>query len=223
MSGKSARSAMKRMNKHYQLCLVLAALLVAASAATAQQMSDIGPSILPPVVSKLERVVAPLNGVSSLATAEPTMIDARNAADCKLDAKVLREKLTAALVAEHLPLTVDTAPPRPDLLRLILKPQIATLKDGVVNCVSWVSLSAVLQDTLKIAPSSDRKPVTVTYWTRGALIMTPVVDHANGVNDVIEKLAHVLARQWRIDNPSDNSAGAIDAAPPVDSLNSIKR
>ena len=165
--------------------------------------------------SRLERLVAPLNGVSSLTVAEPAMVDMRNAFDCKLDSKLLRQKLSAALQAEKLPLTPDNAAPRPDLMRLTLKPEVATLKDGVVNCVSWVSLAAQTQETLKLPPSPDRKPVSITYWTRGALIMTPVVDHATGVADVYEKLARVLARQWRIDNPASSTDMPAASVPPA--------
>lgn len=216
MSARNVRSVTKRMNKTRAFILSAALLLGFAATAMAQDADASS--------SKLDRLVAPLSGATQFILAEPALIDTRNATDCKLDQKAIKQKLQAALLAEKLSLMPDNAVARPDLVRLTLKPEIATLKDGVVNCVSWVALSAQTQNALKLAPNADRKSVEIVYWTRGALIMTPIIDHATGVDDVFSKLARVLARQWRIDNPSQNAADKNDTQPSATApLENLKR
>lgn len=173
------------------------------------------------VANPAGRLQAPLAGLRQLTVAEPNIIDTKNATDCKLDAATLRQSLVAALTAEGLPLSADTNA-APD--RFIIKPEIATLKDGVVNCVSWVSLSIEQQRVLTDAGLPDsQKALAIEYWRRGALILTPVVDHATGASDVLQRLAHVLARQWRIDNPAAGGIQAPAAATPAQTLQDLKR
>ena len=179
------------MNKLSSFSLLLTALFV--STAAYSQTPDVG---------ALDSAVPALAGAAQLQQVDANLVDARNAADCQLDAKTLGKVVMDSLKGQGLPVVDSAATPRPDLLRVTLRPEIATLKDGAVNCISWVALRAEVSQSVRLPPSAGLHPATVTLWSRGALILTPVLDHAKGVAHGLDLLAGLLARQWKLDNPA---------------------
>lgn len=178
--------------------LVLAAVLPAASPAVAQN-----------------RLVPPMAGIGQIVVVEPLINDTAIANTCKVDIKEIQKYIAGYLGRENLPvIAVESSAEmvRTDVFRLTIKPEIATLKDGVVSCVSWVGLKAESQHTVRLPPLADRKTVTVSYWNRGGLVMTPIVDHAVGLQNAYTILLRNLVRQYRIDNPGENAPDAVENA-----------
>lgn len=190
---------MKKMNfKLYALTVAALCLTLASSGAMAQN-----------------RLVAPLSGVGQIVVVEPLINDVKIATDCRIDVKQVQKDITDYMTREGMPVVAiaDSAEMvRTDLFRLTIRPEIATLKDGVVSCVSWVGLKAESQHTLRLLPLPDRKTVTVSYWNRGGLVMTPIVDHAVGVQNAYTILLRGFVKQYRVDNPGLNAPLAVENA-----------
>jgi hypothetical protein len=177
------------------------------------------PCLLSPVPSYAQnRILPPLAQVGQVVVAEPLLSDAAVATECGIDLKKIQSFIADYLTKEGLPViaVADSAQMvRTDVFRLNLKPEIATLKDGVVSCVSWVGIKAESQHTLRLPPIVDRKTVSVSYWNRGGLVMTPLVDHMTGLQNAYTILLRGLVQQYRIDNPGAALPSKIDEAAPV--------
>lgn len=170
-------------------------LSFAALAALLTVLPQVAMAQLTPSLSKLAKIVV----------VEPSVSDAAIATDCRIDVKAIQNSIIALAAAEKLPVITaanSAEMMRTDIFRATLKPEIATLRDGVVNCVSWVSLRVEGQYTLALAPVTDMKNITVTFWQRGGLIMTPVIDHDKGVGNGFSILVKALAKQYALDNPA---------------------
>lgn len=236
---------MKRMNKRSVRHVLLAGsfLALAAVSAVAQTVPPTpaqaaaglppmptaisGPQpVAPPpgaVVApsgSLERVIPALAKVSQIVIAEPSVTDPKVADDCHIDIKAVQVNLGKILATENMPVVISQTALRTDLPSVTLKPQIATLKDGVVNCISWVELKAESQATLALPPLMERKTVNVPLWNRGGLILTPVIDHSQGINNAFTILVRAFIKQYKLDNPDRN----IGVAPSrLNDLNSLRK
>jgi hypothetical protein len=191
---------MKMMNSKKQLTCATLALLVA---------------LWPTTSIAQNRLIAPLAGVGQVVVVEPLVNDVKVATDCRIDIKEVQKNIADYMQREGMPvITVENSADmvRTDMFRLTVRPEIATLKDGVVSCVSWVGLKAESQHTLRLPPLPDRKTVTVSYWSRGGLVMTPIVDHAIGVQNAYTILMRNFVKQYRIDNPGLTSPLAVENA-----------
>ncbi|MGE3769727.1 MAG: hypothetical protein AB7G06_02115 [Bdellovibrionales bacterium] len=163
------------------------------------------------------RVLPPLAQVGQLVVAEPLLSDTKVASDCGIDIKKIQQFISNYLTREGLPVipVADSAQMvRTDVFRLTLRPEIATLKDGVVSCVSWASLKAESQHTVRLPPVVDRKTVTVAYWNRGGLVMTPLVDHMTGMQNAYTILMRSFVQEYRIDNPGGTVPDKIEEKVP---------
>lgn len=191
---------MKMMNFKKQLACAVFALLAGLSPSDGHAQN---------------RLIAPLAGVGQVVVVEPLVNDVKIATDCRIDIKEVQKNIADYMQREGLPvITVENSADmvRTDMFRLTVRPEIATLKDGVVSCVSWVGLKAESQHTLRLPPLPDRKTVTVSYWNRGGLVMTPIVDHAIGVQNAYTILMRNFVKQYRVDNPGLNSPLAVENA-----------
>lgn len=157
-----------------------------------------------PTASAQSKLVSPLSGIGQIVVNEPLTNDANIARDCRVDVKEIQKNIADFMAREGLPvITVENSAEmvRTDVFRLTIKPEVATLKDGVISCVSWVALKAESQHTVRLPPLPDRKTVTVSYWSRGGLVMTPIVDHAIGIQNAYLLLLRNFVKQYRIENP----------------------
>jgi hypothetical protein len=159
----------------------------------------------PAMAQQQSRILPPLAGVGQIVVYEPILSDAKVAKECGIDLLKAQEFIVNYLAKEGLPVisTANAAQQmgQTDVFRLMIKPEIATLKDGVVSCVSWVGLKAESQHTLRLPPIVDRKVVNVSYWNRGGLVMTPLVDHMTGLQNAYTILLNGFVQQYRVDNP----------------------
>lgn len=156
----------------------------------------------PPASGTFDRVVPPLAQINQILVAEPNVSDSKVVADCNLNVKQIQQDIIKVLSTEKLPVTLNQNALRADQVTLTLKPEIATLKDGVVNCISYVGLKAESLYTLQLPPLTERKSVNVSLWNRGGLILTPVIDHPAGVTNAFNILSNVFVKQYRLDNPA---------------------
>jgi len=200
MNAMNVRNVMKKTNSKFLLALGL--LLASSGAAMAQAPS---------------RIVPPLAEVGQIVVVEPLLSDHKVAKDCGIDIAKVQTYITQYLSKEGLPVVAtedNTQTSGSDIFRLLLKPEIATLKDGVVSCVSWVGIKAESQHTLRLPPVVDRKIVNVSYWSRGGLVMTPMVDHMTGLQNAYAILLNGFVQQYRIDNPGASIPLKEEIGPP---------
>lgn len=203
MNATSVRNVMKKTTSKSLLAAASLFVLLASPAAQAQN-----------------RLLAPLSGVAQIVVVEPLINDQQIAADCRINIKEVQKYITDYLNRENLPVILvenSAEMVRTDLFRLTIRPEIATLKDGVVNCVSWVGLKAESQHTVRLPPLPDRKTVTVSYWNRGGLVLTPIVDHAQGIQNAYTIVMRNFVKQYRVDNPGQNAPDAVENADTMDS------
>jgi hypothetical protein len=159
---------------------------------------------LPSLAYAQNRILPPLAEIGQIVVAEPLLSDSKVAETCGIDIKQIQKFIGDYLAKEGLPVVPvnDSAQMvRTDVFRLNIRPEIATLKDGVVSCVSWTGLKAESQHTVRLPPVVDRKTVTVSYWNRGGLVMTPLVDHMTGIQNAYTILLRGFVQQYRIENP----------------------
>lgn len=198
MNVTSARNVMKKTTSKALLAAASLFALLASPSAEAQS-----------------RLLPPLAGVAQIVVVEPLINDTKIAADCRINIKEVQKYISDYLGRENLPvIPVENSAEmvRTDLFRLTIRPEIATLKDGVVSCVSWVGLKAESQHTVRLPPLPDRKTVTVSYWNRGGLVMTPIVDHAVGIQNAYTIVLRNFVKQYRVDNPGQNAPDAVENA-----------
>lgn len=192
MNGRSGSSAMKPMNRKFFLSFALLATL--AFPAFAQDASTSAPN-------PIEHVIAPLDQIGQIVVAEPNLANAQAATDCNIDPRAVQASISKILSDEKLPVIGAGVVGETDLLRVVVRPDIATLKEGVINCASYVSLRLESDSTVALPPLTEKKSVAAVMWQRGGLILTPVSDHPAGLRNAFEILARSLVKQYRLDNP----------------------
>lgn len=184
------------MNRLFAATLLIAAALLPASAMAQISVGTTAGQ------TQMDRIIPALAKVGQFTVVEPSLANAQASADCSLDIKAMQAGIEKILTDEKLPVVAaGVGLDRTELLRVTVRPDIATLKDGVVNCVSYVSLKAEVSSNIALPPLTEKKTLTPALWTRGGLILTPVIDHPAGVNNAFGILARGLVKQYRLDNP----------------------
>jgi hypothetical protein len=131
--------------------------------------------------------------------------DPKSADACGLVREDIAALLDKALHGDSVPaIPVASAnPPMIGSARIELVPEIASMGDQGLDCTSWVSLTAQSQSNVRIAPVDTPRSVTVVYWHQGTMVASGQPVHEHAVGEVLEKMAHKFAQQYRIDQPPE--------------------
>ena len=144
-----------------------------------------------------------LFGIHDIVLQYARLGDKDASASCGIIPGTLLSDFFRAMKSYGLPIQslLEAKPPMVGVPRVDLVPEIYSVYDKGLNCVSWVSLTAQSQSAMPLAPVPTPRRVTVTYWRNGVLIGSPENFHAHEVSEALLRLGHQFADQYKTDQP----------------------
>jgi hypothetical protein len=97
---------------------------------------------------------------------------------------------------------LDANPPRTDVARIQLIPQISSYADNNMNCISWISLSAESHANVVILPVRAPRSITALYWRQQAKVSSGATLHSQTVNEALKNMIVKFIQQYRVDQPA---------------------
>ncbi|MDE1901348.1 MAG: hypothetical protein KGI37_06875 [Alphaproteobacteria bacterium] len=129
--------------------------------------------------------------------------DPKAANSCGLSNDGIVDALTKAFAGTQIPVTVAAIarPPQMGVARIDLIPEIYTHVGDSLNCVSFVSLSAESPANVTIPPVATPRGITALYWQQSTMVASDQTNHAQTVNDVLQKMAAQFTQEYRVAQP----------------------
>lgn len=122
---------------------------------------------------------------------------------CGTSTGELTKIVLAALKTNKLPVIsiVGAPPPRPNIERVDILPDVVTLQMHPDECVSWISLTVQQRVPLRLDPVPAPREMNIVYWHGGLMAGSTVNSHPNALKDAVTKIGQSLSRQYRADQP----------------------